>query len=229
MDARPAEVPEPLSDAAIDATVDQYRQAAENAADACFDGVELHGASGRLIDQFLHDGTNRRDDEFGGSIERRVSFLVDTVQALKSVWAGARVGVGISPFGRLNDVRDSDAGALFDHVARRLRREEVAHVHVMEPRAGAGVMVPFESGTDGPASALIRSTFGGVIVATGGFDAIDASHALQTGAADAIGFGRAFIVHSDLPARLKRGDRIANADPAELFRDCDGSCEQRPN
>ena len=111
MDSSPAEVPEPLSDEAVDATIDQYRQAAENAEDAGFDGVELHSANGCLIDQFLHDSTNHRDGEYGGTIERRVSLLVDTVQALASVWGRERVGVRISPFGHLNDVLDSDTAS----------------------------------------------------------------------------------------------------------------------
>jgi len=217
MDASPAAVPQALSDAAIESTIDQYRQAAENAADAGFDGVELHGASGCLIDQFLHGSTNHRDDAYGGSIEGRANFLVDAVRALRSIWGSERVGVRISPFGRLNDVHDSDSHALFDHVARRLRAEGVAYVHVLEPRAGAGVIAPLEGRAATPISSLIRSAFDGVVLASGGFDAEGALQALQAGAADAIAFGRAFIAHPDLPARLKWGNAIRNAAASDLF------------
>jgi N-ethylmaleimide reductase len=125
--------------------------------------------------------------------------------------------VRISPFGQLNDVHDNDTSALFTHVARRLHLEGIAYIHVMEPRAGAGVILPAGAGPARPMTSLIRSVFEGVVVATGGFDAMDASQSVQAGAADAIGFGRAFIVHPDLPARLKRGEQIETADPAQLF------------
>lgn len=216
MDPSPAEVPEPMGDEGVESTIDQYRQAAENAADAGFDGVELLSASGCLIDQFLHESANRRDDEYGGSIERRVSFLRDAVRALGSVWGSDRVGVRISPFGHLNDVHDSDTRGLFDHVARQLREEGIAYLHVMEPRAGAGVTSPPDD-TSVPVTAMIRSAFDGVIFASGAFDARSGSEALQTGVADAIAFGRAFIVHPDLPSRLRRGDAIGKLDRTRLF------------
>jgi len=161
-----------LDDDGIDEVIDQYRRAAENAADAGFDGVEMSCAYGCLADQFLQEGTNIRTDRYGGSIENRVRFLVDAVQALCAVWGPARIGV------RMDGSVPDD---LLSHVLARMHDEQLAYVHVVVPSAGDGMARMAQ---------LVRASFGGAVIAAGGFDADSAREAIATGAVDAIAFGR---------------------------------------
>ncbi len=211
-----SEQPLELDEEGIETVVDQYRQAAENAADAGFDGVELHCANGCLVDQFLHDGVNRRLDAYGGSAERRVRFLVDTVQALASVWGSERVGVRLSPFGQINDVRDSDPQQLFRMVIEVLQAERIGYIHVMEPRAGGG-LVEVRPDTVPEVGKLLRPWFSGVLIASGGFDAAEANMAVKGSVADAISFGRAFIANPDLPSRIANGRTLDQPDRRVFF------------
>lgn len=211
----PHPVPAALDDDGIDAVIDHYRQAAENAADAGFDGVELSCANGCLADQFLHSHVNVREDRYGGSVENRARFLVDAIQTLTSVWGAGRVGVRLSPQGRINDVDDADPEALMDHVLQRLVQEGVAYVHIMEPGAAGGMQAPTI-----PLPALQamrwRNAFGGPLLLSGGFDPRRAEEAVATGCADAVAFGRAFIANPDLPERLAKGLPLAPFDPASV-------------
>jgi N-ethylmaleimide reductase len=215
----PGETPVALDDDGIDKVIDEYRRAAENAADAGFDGVEMCCANGCLADQFLHDGSNLRNDRYGGSIENRTRFLIDTVQALSSVWGATRVGVRLSPLGLINDVSDSDPGALFAYLLPRLQDEGVAYVHLMEPDAGAGWQ---DAGSGAPAAPHVRwrDLFGGTLLLSGGFDAdggSTAKAAIEDGHADAIAFGRAFVANPDLPFRLAEGLPLEPFDPSLVF------------
>lgn len=212
----PCQTPVALDDDGIDVVIDEYRRAAENAADAGFDGVEMSCANGCLADQFLQDGTNRRGDGYGGTIENRTRFLVDAVQTLASVWGPARVGVRLSPLGTINDIADSDPAALFAHVLARLQAEGVAYVHLMEPSAGGGMDAP-DAGAGPEAHPHWRTLFAGPLLLSGDFDAEGAKAAVEDSEADGIAFGRAFISNPDLPVRLAQGLPLAPYDSSSVF------------
>lgn len=187
----------------IASIVEDYRRAAQRAMDAGFEGVELHGANGYLIDQFLQNGSNKRTDEYGGSIENRSRLLFEVVEALTSVWGTGRVGVRIGPSGTFNGMSDSDPQALFSSVAAGLNRCGLAYLHVIEPRIKGNQLV---SGDQGPiATEHIREIFHGKIIAAGGFEPATADAIVECGTADAVAFGRYFISNPDLPDRIQAG------------------------
>jgi N-ethylmaleimide reductase len=180
--------------------VAQYRQAAERAKTAGFDGVEVHAANGYLIDEFLQDGTNHRTDQYGGSIENRARFLLEIVDAVTRVWGADRVGVRVGPSNSFNGMSDSDPKALFAYVAKALGERGVAYLHVIEPR----VVGNSEVGDQTPiAAAMLKPIFGGPVIAAGGFDGAGAEAIVQSGDADLVAFGRHFIANPDLPERLR--------------------------
>lgn len=213
----PFETPRALTIPQIDAIIEDFRQAAENAREAGFDGVEVHGANGYLIDQFLQDHTNRRDDEYGGPIENRVRFLLRAVDAAVGVLGAGRVGVRIAPWGRSNDIRDSDPQALFAHVARELGRRKLAYLHVVEPRADQTSDVNALDPNAPDASSRFRDDFGGPVIAAGGFTRDTASAEVAEGRADAVAFGRLFIANPDLPERFRRGAPLNAYDRATFY------------
>ncbi len=197
---KPFETPHALTIAEIADIVEDYRRAAHNALEAGFDGVEIHGANGYLIDQFLRDGSNQRDDAYGGSIENRCRFLVEVAEAVISVWGADRVGARLSPASGFNDMRDSNPQASFEHAARALDRLGLVYLHVVH---GSPIM------PDAPHVPIdyraLRDAFGGATIANGGYDGASARAALAGGEADFIAFGVPFIANPDLPARLARG------------------------
>ncbi|TDV05526.1 alkene reductase [Paraburkholderia caballeronis] len=186
----------------IPALVESFRRAAERAKAAGFDGVELHNANGYLADTFLQDGTNRRTDAYGGTIEKRARFSLEVVDALASVWGADRVGVRVSPSGRWGAISDSDPEATFGYLAGRLNAYGLAYLHVIEPRVmGTETLVEDQAPV---ASAFLRRVFDGPIIAAGGFGRDSAEQILQRGDADLVAFGRWFSSNPDLPARLRR-------------------------
>jgi len=187
----------------IPGLVETYRKAAERALAAGFDGVELHNANGYLADTFLQDGTNKRTDAYGGSVENRVKFPLELVNALISVWGADRVGVRISPSGKWGAISDSNPEATFGYYAQKLNDYGIAYLHVIEPRV-MGVETLDEE-LSPVASAFLRPIFKGPIIAAGGFSLEDAEATLQKGDADLIAFGRYFTSNPDLPNRLKHG------------------------
>jgi N-ethylmaleimide reductase len=187
----------------IAAIVEDYRRAAERAKAAGFDGVELHAANGYLIDQFLQDGSNKRTDIYGGSIENRGRLLLEVVEALASVWGGDRVAVRIGPSGRWNGMSDSDPQALFAYVAEALNRFGLAYLHIVEPRVRGNVV--FAEGQAPVAAQHLRQIFKGTIVAAGGFEPDSAADIVAKGDADLVAFGRHFISNPDLPRRIAEG------------------------
>ena len=194
----------------IEGVVEDFRKAAANAKAAGFDGVELHGANGYLIDQFLQDISNKRTDVYGGSVENRARLLLEIVAAVTSVFGANRVGVRIGPDGKWNSMGDSNPRALFDYVAKRLDEFALAYLHVIEPRVkGSEVIVEGQ----GPIAAEhLRTIFKGPILAAGGFDPDTAVAAVESGAADLVAFGRHFISNPDLPRRIKEGLPLAPYD-----------------
>jgi N-ethylmaleimide reductase len=182
--------------------VEDFRQAAQRAKKAGFDGVELHGANGYLVDQFIQDGSNKRTDEYGGPVENRVRFLREALEALISVYGADRVGVRISPSGEWGGVSDSDPEATFSHVAQVLNSYKIAYLHVIEPRVKGDSTL--HEGHPAVAAAYLRPHFRGPIIAAGGFERASAIEIVESGDADLVAFGRHFSSNPDLPERLVR-------------------------
>lgn len=198
------ETPRALSINEIQGMVGDFARAARAARQAGFDGIELHGANGYLIDQFLRDGTNRRVDRYGGTVENRARFLLEVVDAVARVWEPARVGVRLSPWGSFNGMADSDTRSLFGHAIAELDRRGLAYLHLVEPRCDWTSDRAAIDPTIPDAAATFRRLFGGPLIAAGGFDRASAEETLAAGRADAIAFGRLFIANPDLPERFRR-------------------------
>jgi len=188
--------------------VDQYRHAARCAREAGFDGVEVHSANGYLLDQFLRDGTNRRDDRYGGSRENRTRLLMEVLLAVLEIWEPARVGVRISPENSFNDIRDADPQATFNFVARALSGKGLGYLHVVE-----GDMTGGASSVD---YRQLRGHFDGHYMANCGYDKARAQAAIAGGAADMVSFGQLFIANPDLVQRFQ-ADAGLNAPDPETF------------
>lgn len=202
---KPYETPRALETEEIPGIVEAYRKGAENAKRAGFDGVEIHGANGYLIDQFLQDASNRRTDRYGGSIENRVRFLNEIADAVIGVWGADRVGLHLAPRGDSHSMGDSDPKALFTHVAREMKQRGLAFLFLREHL--------------GPDSLLddIKAAFGGVVIANEGLTRDSASDLVQSGRADAVAFGRDFIATPDLPHCLARNLPLNQPDPSTFY------------
>jgi N-ethylmaleimide reductase len=182
--------------------VENFRTAAERGVKAGFDGVDLHGANGYLVDQFLQDNSNKRTDIYGGSFENRARFLLEVTNALISVWGSERVAVRIGPGGTWGDMGDSNPEALFTYVAQQLAPLNLAYLHLIDPRILGNI--EDENASPAPVAAqMIRQHYNGVIIAAGGFNGEYAEAILQAGDADLVAFGRHFIANPDLPERLR--------------------------
>ena len=207
--------PRPLELSEIPRVIDDYVKAAKNAVEAGFDGVELHGANGYLIDQFLRDGTNRRTDRYGGSVENRARFALEATRAVADAIGADRTAIRLSPSSTFNDMRDTDPRATFGHVVRELDKLSLAYLHVIAPSAK-------DAKHGGPNHdaipvAFFRQLFRGPLVANGGYDASAAQQALAEGAADAVAFGTAFLANPDLPERFRRNAPLNTPDPSTFY------------
>jgi N-ethylmaleimide reductase len=191
----PIPTPRALETSEIPGIVAQYAQGARNAIAAGFDGVEVHGANGYLIDQFLRDGTNTRTDAYGGSIENRMKFLLEVVDAVTAAVGAERTGVRISPQNGQNDIADSDPQSLFNQVASALSHRGLAYLHVIEGDTGGAPVPRFDYSE-------MKRRFGGLVIANNGFDRARANQAIAQGCADLVAFGRPFIGNPDLVTRL---------------------------
>ncbi|MFT3963617.1 alkene reductase [Propionivibrio sp.] len=201
---RPFVTPRALDTGEIAGIVAAYRQGAINAEAAGFDGVELHGANGYLLDQFLQDSTNRRTDAYGGSIENRARLLLEATDAAIAVWGAGRVGVHLAPRCDAHDMGDSDPAATFGHVARELGRRGIAFILARES---------LESPRLGP---QLKAAFGGVYIANERMSKDGAERLIESGEADAVAFGIDFIANPDLPRRFLLGAAL-NAPRPETF------------
>jgi N-ethylmaleimide reductase len=206
-DGKPApyETPRALETSEIAGVVDSFRQAARNALRAGFDGVEIHGANGYLIEQFLQSHTNRRTDRYGGSVANRTRFLMEITQAVIDVWGVERVGVRLSPYGVANDSGEADPMPLYTHVIESLDPLGLAYLHFVEPRSSGAGRAEVNHQNVPSAMVLFRPIWSGVLISAGGFTGETAEAAIAAGHADAIAFGRIFISNPDLPRRLKHG------------------------
>ena len=204
---RPYPVPRALRTEEIAGIVADFRRGAENAKRAGFDGVELHGANGYLIDQFLQDSTNRRTDRYGGSVENRARFLLDILDAVIPVWGADRVGVHLRPRGEEHDMGDSNPRAIFGHVADELRKRGIAFIFVRE--------------IEGHDSLLgeIKRRFGGPVIANELMTKADGERFIAAGLADALAYGRDYIATPDLAERLRLGLPFNRQDKETFYGD----------
>ena len=199
------ETPRPLETDEIPGIVAAFRQAAQNAMAAGFDGIEIHGANGYLLEQFLQSRSNRRTDRYGGSIENRARLLLEVTQAAIEVWGTNRVGVRLSPYGIANDSGEADPMSLYTHVVNALGPLGLAYLHFIEPRSSGAGRAEVNWQNVPSAMVLFRPIWQGVLIAAGGFSGEAAEAAIRQGHADAVAFGRIFISNPDLPRRLRHG------------------------
>ena len=204
----PHVVPKELSDEEIPTIIQGFKQAAINARAAGFDGVEIHGANGYLLDEFLRDSANQRSGPYGGSMENRVRLLLEVIAAVCDVWPSQQVGVRISPLNSYNSMRDSDPIALTAWLAQRLNDFNLGYLHVMRG--------DFFKAQTGDVLTLARENFKGVLVGNMGYTAEEAAAAISNGKLDAVAFGVAFLANPDLPTRFKIGAEL-NAPDQKTF------------
>lgn len=211
------ETPRSLTLAEIPALIQNYVHAAKQSMMAGFDGVEVHGANGYLLDQFLHDGSNKRDDQYGGSIENRCRLLLEVLKAVIGVWGSDRVGVRLSPYGTFNDMSDRDTAGLFTYLVDQLNPLGLAYLHLIEPRATMAGGTDKVKEDQPSTSALFRPIYKNNIIAAGGFDREGAEAFVSNGQADAVAFGRFFISNPDLPERLAMNVPLAPYDRSTFY------------
>jgi len=210
----PFVTPRALETVEIPGIIDQFRQGAENALAANFDGVEIHGANGYLVDQFLRDGTNQRTDQYGGTIENRARFLLEVTKEVVNVLGQGRVGVRISPGNPFNDIYDSNSELLYSHVAEGLNRFPLAYLHVVE--------IDLANPTDfsaslNPLTQKLRVIYKGVYMTNGGYDRDRAERMLETRDADLVSFGRLYLANPDLPERFMKNAPLNEPDEASFY------------
>ncbi|MDO9213005.1 MAG: alkene reductase [Methylococcales bacterium] len=209
---KPFVTPRDLSVAEIQEIVEHYRVAAENALAAGFDGVEIHGANGYLIDQFLRDGSNQRTDNYGGCLANRSRFLWQVTDAVVSVWGADRVGVRLAPSGTFNDMTDSVPEDLFVYVLKQLNNFDLAYVHVVDAlesdiRHGANVVD----------LAVLRAAYQGTLIVCGAYNYDRANVAIAQGLADAVAFGELYIANPDLVERFAAGAPLNKPNPRSYY------------
>lgn len=209
----PFPVPRALETDEIEGVVADFARAARNAITAGFDGVELHGANGYLIEQFLRAGANVRTDRYGGAIENRARFLVEVFDAVAAEIGADRIGVRVSPHSK--SATDPDIAALYGYVAAELGRRGAAYLHVVEPISADH---PMSGGAHAPRHApALKQAFGGRLILNGGFDAETANAAISEGVADLVAFGTSYLANPDLPERLRTGARLNAPDKATFY------------
>ena len=207
---RPAKdfvTPRALDAGEIPGIIEDYRRGARNAQAAGFDGVEIHGANGYLIDQFLQDSSNLRTDDYGGPIENRARFLLEVTDAVVAEWGADRVGVHLAPRGDSHGMGDSDISSVFHHAARELGRRKLAFLCARES---------YEQPALGPS---LKQTFGGVYIANESFSADAARAAIRSGEADAVAFGKSAIANPDLVERFRTGAPLNAPEPSTFYAD----------
>ncbi len=216
------ETPRALEIHEIPEIVEQFRKAAENAMAAGFDGVELHGAFGYLIDQFLQDGSNQRHDEYGGSIENRARFLLEVVAGVSSVWGANRVGIKLSPSNTFYGMKDSNPQATFSYAIAALNSFNLAYIHLMEPNetdlATRKVL--------NPVLPIFRPLYNGTIITNGGYDKQKGNDVLSSGDADLVSYGKLFLANPDLPQRLQVDAGLNTPNPKTFYGQGDKDLEK---
>jgi len=209
---KPFVTPRALETAEIPEIIEQFRQGAENALSAGFDGVEIHGANGYLLDQFLQDGTNQRTDNYGGSIENRARLHLEVTEAVVSVWGADRVGIRLSPSSTFNSMHDSNPKATFGYLVEALNRFGLAYLHLLE----SGEADIRHSGTPIPTS-YFRPLFKGDLMTNRGYDREKGDAIIASGNADLVSFGTLFLANPDLPERFKLNAPLNQPDVTTFY------------
>ncbi len=201
--------PRALDDAEIPAIIDGFVKAAENAKRAGFDGVEVHGANGYLLDAFLRDSANHREGSYGGSVENRARLLLEVIEAVSKVWGSDRVGVRLSPLNSFNSMKDSDPVGLMTWLSEKLSGYNLAYLHLMRAdflgEQQMDVVTP------------VREHYQGNLIVNMGYSPQEAQQVVSEGIADAVAFGVPFIANPDLPRRIKEGAELNQADPKTFY------------
>lgn len=214
-DGRPTRVncptPQALSAEGIARTVEEFFHATSCAREAGFDGVEIHGAHGYLLHQFLSEVSNHRDDEYGGSVENRARLTLEVVDAVVGAWSADRVGIRISPIGSFNGLEDLAGGETGLFLARELAKRDLAFLHLSEPDWAGGPEL------DDAFRTSLRSAFPGPIVGAGAYTTEKADRLLAAGLVDAVAFGRSYIANPDLAQRLEKGADLNEPDPSTFY------------
>jgi N-ethylmaleimide reductase len=206
-------VPLALSSVEIPDIVNQFREGAKNAREAGFDGVEIHGANGYLLDQFLRDGSNRRTDNYGGSLENRMRLPLEVARAVSGEWEPDRVGYRLSPHFSLHGMSDTDPVTTFSSLAQELGRAGIGYIHLVEPVGGRLGMTP-------PGELMaprIRANFNGTLMLNGGYDAHSGNGVIESGLADLVSFGIPFLANPDLPDRFRKNVPLNREDPSTFY------------
>ncbi|WP_029416930.1 alkene reductase [Brevundimonas bacteroides] len=210
----PFETPRALTLDEIQGVIADYAHAAEMAKKAGFDGVEVHGANGYLIDQFLKDGSNQREDRYGGSVENRLRFMLEVVSAVVAVWGADRVGIRLSPSNGANGTMDSDPASVFVPAAKALRPFGLAYLHLIEGEPGTPMSI---KGDAPPLAARIREAFAGPLMLNGGLTRELAEKAMSEGRADLVSVGVPVLANPDLVERWKRNGPLNAPDKATFY------------
>jgi N-ethylmaleimide reductase len=210
---KPVPVPRSLSVDEIPDIVDQFRLGAKNAREAGFDGVEIHGANGYLLDQFLREGSNKRTDDYGGSIENRMRFPLEVTRAVVHAWEPQKVGYRISPHFMIHGMSDPDPAGTFSRLASELNSIGIGYIHLVEAvggRLGA-------TAHDAIIAPLIRAKFNGAVMLNGGFDADSGNEVIESGLGDLVSFGVLFLANPDLPYRFAKHAPLNAVDPSTFY------------
>ncbi len=206
---QPYVIPRELRDDEIPGIIAGFKKAAENAKTAGFDGVEVHGANGYLLDEFLRDGANHRSGPYGGPLENRARLMLEVLDAVIDVWGAGRVGLRISPLNSYNSMIDSDPVALTTYIAQQASARGIAYLHVMRS--------DFFGQQQGDVMTPARDHFKGVLVGNMGYHADEAAATIRDGRLDAVAFGTSFLANPDLPARIAAGAGLNPANPATFY------------
>ena len=206
-------VPRALKTGEVPDIVRQFRQAAENARTAGFDGVEIHGANGYLLDQFLRSGSNKRTDKYGGSLENRARLPLEVTKAVIEVWGGYRVGYRISPHMTAHSMSDANPRETFSYFTRELNKTGLGYLHIIEPIGGRMGFVSPEARL-GP---TLRRIFERTFILNGGYGLHSGNEAIASGEADLIAFGVSFLANPDLPERFRQNAPLNEPDVATFY------------
>lgn len=206
---KPYVTPRELRDDEIPGIVAGFKKAAENAKAAGFDGVEVHGANGYLLDEFLRDGSNKRGGPYGGPVENRARLMLEVLDAAISVWGADRVGLRISPLNSYNSMLDSDPVAITTYIAQQCGTRGIAYLHVMR--------ADFLQAQQGDVLPPARQHFKGVLISNMGYTSDEAEAAITEGKIDAVAFGTSFLANPDLPARIAAKGPLNAPNPAKFY------------
>jgi len=210
---KPFVTPRTLEIDEIQDIIEDYVQAGRNAIKAGFDGVEIHGANGYLIDQFIQDSTNKRTDRYGGSIENRSRFALEITEAVAEAIGAEKVGIRLSPSGLFNDMRDSNPKETFSYLIRELNRFNLAYLHLVEPLSDVSHLENYLENV----TPFFREIYEGAIITSGNYDRESGNAVIEKDEADLVAYARLFLSNPDLPERLAAGAELNEPDPSTFY------------